>query len=102
LASGSYDGTIRLWDVASQQTTGAWPINSPVFNLSFSPDGRLLASGNLDDKVQLWDVMTRQPIGNSFIGYALAFSPDRKTLATGSYGHLVRLWNVLSRTGMAA
>ena len=101
-SGGTLDGVVRLWDVASRRMTGSWPINSPVFNLAFSPNGRLLASGDLDDKVQLWDVATRRPFGNPLIGYSLAFSPDGKILATGSYGHIVRLWDVLSRIGTAA
>ena len=83
--------------MATQQMTGSWPIYSPVFNLAFSRDGRLLASGNLDDKAQLWDMATRQPIGNPLIGYSLAFSPDGKTLAAGSTDGTVQLWDVTTR-----
>ena len=101
LATGSADGTIRLWDVATQQMARSWPTNSPVFDVAFSPDGKILASGNLDDTARLWDVATLRPIGNPLIGYSLAFSPDGKILATGGYDHIVRLWNVASRTGTA-
>jgi WD40 repeat protein len=57
LASASYSGAIRLWDVAtgrecfrSQSHRGA------VWSVSFSPDGRLLASASSDTTVLLTDV----------------------------------------------
>jgi len=58
LASGSYDNTIRLWDVATGR-----PIGSPltghtgqVLSVAFSPDGKTLASGSFDHTIRLWDV----------------------------------------------
>ncbi|HRS14606.1 MAG TPA: WD40 repeat domain-containing protein, partial [Candidatus Bipolaricaulis sp.] len=57
LASGSDDGTIKLWDVTSgtglRTLTGhTYPVNS----VAFSPDGKTLASGSNDGTVLLWDV----------------------------------------------
>ncbi|MCK9903799.1 hypothetical protein CC117_08495 [Parafrankia colletiae] len=61
LASGSKDGTARLWDVSDP--AAPYPIGPPlpgtspgVTSVAFSPDGRTLASGNWDGTVRLWDV----------------------------------------------
>ncbi|MDE2827370.1 MAG: hypothetical protein OXL40_08695 [Bacteroidota bacterium] len=59
LVSGSYDDTIRLWDVATGQEVRRFEghrdwVNSVVF----SPDGAQLASGSDDDTIRLWDVAT--------------------------------------------
>jgi WD40 repeat protein len=60
LASGSWDDTIRLWDVNTGQTIGE-PLQGHadwVRSVAFSPDGQTLASGSYDETVRLWDVAT--------------------------------------------
>ena len=56
LASGTRDGTVRLWDPATGEhrrtLTGH---TARVTGVAFSPDGRLLASGGADGTVRLWD-----------------------------------------------
>jgi hypothetical protein len=60
LASGSYDGTVRLWDVASRTALETLQGHTDVVqSVAFSPDGRTLASGSSDGTVRLWDVASR-------------------------------------------
>ena len=93
LASGSSDGTVSLWDVATarrQATLKEHP--GQVWCVSFSPDGMTLASGtggaeDSPGEVWLWDVATGR-LRASLKGHigevlALAFSPDGKSLAIG-------------------
>jgi WD40 repeat protein len=48
LATGSCDATIRLWDLATRQTTTILtPHGGYVVSVTFSPDGRTLASASL-------------------------------------------------------
>src|ERR1700722_17436902 len=57
LASGSYDGTIKLWNVKTgkQQATlkgDSFRVNS----VAYSPDGKRLASaGSGDQAIKLWE-----------------------------------------------
>ena len=76
----------------------------PVFEVAFSPDGKMLASGSKYNTIILWDVATRQPIGEPLQGhssydnvYSVVFSPDSKILASGSQDQTIILWDVATR-----
>jgi len=100
LASGHYDGVIRLWDAASGtllqqiQTTGV------VESLAYSSDGSVLASGSgySDHTIRLWDAQTgellRQLEGHPGSVDNLAFSRLGEFLASGSYDGTLRLWGI--------
>jgi WD40 repeat protein len=106
LATGSTDGTVRLWDLATHRGLGA-PLTHPpadgaadIGAVAFSPDGRTLATANLST-VRFWNVATRRPVGlplhNQEAVSAMAVSPDGLTLAAASIGGTVRLWDVPTR-----
>ncbi len=102
VASGSTDGTIKLWDVI---TGDELPLNltghsKTVNSLAFSPDGTILASGSGDSYIYLWDVSTGEVIqnlsGHTKAVYSVVFSPDGATLISGSLDTTIKLWNVTS------
>jgi WD40 repeat protein len=62
LASGSVDGTIRLWDVARGAEDARLEGHpDAVMALCVLPDGRL-ASGSADRTIRLWDVALQREI----------------------------------------
>ena len=98
LASGSRDGTIKLWDVASATISATLNGHAPVRSVAFSPDGRTLATGGDDRTVKLWDVATGENTstltGHTIGVHCVAYSPDGITLASGSPDETIRLWDV--------
>ena len=57
LASGSQDGTVRLWEVSTgRQLRVIAGHRASISSLGFSPDNQLLASGSLDATALVWDV----------------------------------------------
>lgn len=95
LASGSLDGTINLWNLATGELQGTLPAEQ-VSVLAFSPDGTTLASGSrfvravgakVFHPIQLWDVATGQRLTTIEVREpvtAIAFSPDGQRLAFGT------------------
>ena len=57
LVSGSADGTVRIWDVASGECQRVWNGHTNwVATVDYSPDGKTIASGSRDGNVILWNL----------------------------------------------
>ena len=98
LASASFDGTVRLWEVPSGRLfhvlTGH---TNSVHSVSFSPDGQTLASGGWESTIRLWDPssgkLNRTLTSPSGVVGSAIFSPDGRILAVGGGDGIVYLWN---------
>jgi WD40 repeat protein len=117
LASGSEDGTVKLWDTASgQERATLTGHKGPVHAVAVSGDGKLLATAGEDGVVRLWDATTGQQEyvstdksqailqGHTGPIRVLAFTADGKTLASAGADKkemadvgVIRLWDVAER-----
>ena len=103
LASGSWDNTVKLWDVATRTNIATLEGHKrDVTSVSFSPDGTLLASGSADATVKLWDVGTHENIaaleGHNSVT-SVSFSPDGILLASADR-YNIKLWDVSTYTNI--
>ena len=61
IASGSFDRSVRLWDVRSGRCIRQLPAHTdPVTAVEFHADGERLTSGSFDGLVRDWNVETGQ------------------------------------------
>jgi hypothetical protein len=98
LASASFPGTVKVWDVATgQESFTLKGHNSEVKQVAFSPDGMRLASASLDATVKVWDAATGQESltlkGHTHPVSSVAFSPDGKRLASASLDRTLMVWD---------
>ena len=97
LAAGDGEGTVKIWDVQTQQVTAQLEGDTvAVYTVIFSPDGKTLAAAGYHGQVKLWDVSNWERLGtlkNRSTVYTLDFSPDGKVLASTEHS-AVTLWSV--------
>jgi WD40 repeat protein len=113
-ATGSLDGSVRLWDAATGREVRALddpgedvPLYGLVFGVTFSPDGRrILAYGNgrnrpseTDrDNMRIWDVASGKRIASleghqGAVCFAAFLADGKRVLSQDSRG-VVHLWDV--------
>src|SRR5256886_2966783 len=97
LATGSWDGALKLWDVESRALLwSGWQTKGPTC-LAFAPDGSLLVTGGLEVTVRLWDAKLGTPlqdVPHPGAVFSLAWSPDGRLLASGDFAGTLRIWQM--------
>lgn len=107
--SGSWDGTLRLWDLNAGTTTRRFVGHTKdVLSVAFSVDNRQIISGSRDKTIKLWNTLgdCKYTIGtsaNSEDGHSewvscVRFSPSTQNplIVSCGWDKLVKVWNLSS------
>ncbi len=111
LASGSFDKTVRLWDLTAKENPSSPSVvlrghKGCVSDVKFSLDNRWLTTGSFDSTARVWDLSKQEPTDSPqvFRGHrgrigVIALSSDSRWLVTGSSGFIqdentVCLWDL--------
>ena len=110
LASGSLDGTVRLWHATDGRASHTLKVpalgksdtrrNSAVRSLAFGPYGKVVAAGCSDRTIRVWNAPSGKPLA-SLLGHqdevlGLAFHPNGRFIASSSADKTIRLWDILT------
>lgn len=97
-------GEIRFYTTSTKDNTNTAPTHvikehkDIIYNLTFSPDGKLLASCGYDRSIKLWDTASAKLVrtlqDHSDTIYGLAFSPDGQLLASAAADRAVKIWEI--------
>jgi guanine nucleotide-binding protein subunit beta-2-like 1 protein len=102
--SGSWDKTLRLWDLQTAQSTRTFVGHTnSVLSVSMSPNNRVIVSGSRDKTIRLWNTLAEskfeKEVHNDWVS-CVRFSPNgapentHKTLVTAGWDHLLKVWNM--------
>jgi len=104
LVSSSYDGIVKIWDVANKLLIKEFNNIDQVNCVQFSPDNKLIAC-NSDYKINLWEIESNSLLktlidedDNTKMIFMLSFSPDGTLIASCSGNKIIVLWDVIKGT----
>jgi len=100
--SGSWDSTLRLWDLNKGTTTRRFVGHTKdVLSVAFSPDNRQIVSGSRDKNIKLWNTLgickyTIQDDCHTDWVSCVRFSPSTSNpiIVSCGWDRLVKVWNL--------
>ncbi|EHA8589764.1 guanine nucleotide-binding protein subunit beta-like protein A [Cocos nucifera] len=101
--SGSWDGELRLWDLATGATTRRFVGHTKdVLSVAFSVDNRQIVSASRDRTIKLWNTLgeckytIQDADAHTNWVSCVRFSPNtfQPTIVSGSWDRTVKVWNL--------
>ena len=105
--SGSFDDTLRLWDLATGETLRTFEGHlGPVTAVAVLADGRRAVSGSDDKTLRLWDLATGATLcilqGHTSGITAVAVVADGSRAISGSIDKTLRWWDLAAGASLRA
>jgi WD40 repeat protein len=98
LTSGSYDKTIKVWDLHSKECIATLQGHEDEVS-SLAVSGSTLVSGSYDEKIKVWDLNSKECTatlrGHGSIVSSVAVLENR--LFSGSWDGTIRIWDLNSK-----
>ncbi len=99
--TGSWDGTMKLWDAASGRLIRTFVAGTDVvYSVAYSPDGARVAAACGDKTVKIWDAASGRLVvtlrGHRDGVSSVAFLPGGSRIASGSFDNTVKVWDAAS------
>jgi WD40 repeat protein len=97
VVSGSWDNTLRVWDLEKGETIRTLQgHSSAVTAVALTPDGCRVVSGSWDNTLQVWDLGTGQTLRTFESQDTVALSADGRHALSGSWDNTLHLWDLES------
>jgi WD40 repeat protein len=101
IATGGIDNSgnpIKIWDTKTGELLSMIKLETIVFCLAWTSDGKKLISGSYDGSIRIFDTATLRQIaiigGHKYEVYAISLFQNEQLLASASLDNTVRLWNL--------
>lgn len=121
LVSGSWDGTVRVWDFLDSHSSIAYDAKGEVTDTAVSPDGKIVAFSNANGRIYFYDLQTdnyitevsvsldarggkrlegeRSSSTSKWFFESISFSPDSLFLVCGGKSKFICIYSIKKNDG---
>lgn len=98
IASVSWDGTLKVWDVATSLQTWRVKTEQPLYAVQITPNGEKIACAGAERTITLFNLETGKKL-TEFTGHQssitnIRFSSDGKRMLSSSEDGMIKIWDL--------